>query len=49
VHIAGSIRAVNKKGNAAIFFAIDHCSLELVGIHAAKRGTRFEVIGDNYS
>ena len=31
-----------KEGNAAIFFAIDHCSLEVVGIHAAKRGTRFE-------
>jgi len=27
------------KGNAAIFFAIAHCSLELIGIHAAKRGT----------
>ena len=32
------------KGNAAIFFAIDHCSLELVDIHAAKRGTRFEAL-----
>lgn len=29
------------EGNAAIFFAIDHCSLELADIHAAKRGTRF--------
>ena len=33
-----------KEGNAAIFFAIDHCSLEVVGIHAAKRGTRFEAL-----
>jgi len=33
-----------RKGNAAIFFAIDHCSLEVVGIHAAKRGTRFEAL-----
>ena len=33
-----------EEGNAAIFFAIDHCSLEVVGIHAAKRGTRFEAL-----
>lgn len=32
------------EGNASIFFAIDHCSLELVGIHAARRGTRFEAL-----
>ena len=32
------------EGTASIFFAIDHCSLELVGIHAAKRGTRFEAL-----
>lgn len=32
------------EGVASIFFAIDHCSLELVGIHAAKRGTRFEAL-----
>jgi putative transposase len=31
-------------GQAAIFFAVDHCSLECVGIHAAKRGTRFEAL-----
>jgi transposase InsO family protein len=31
-------------GNASIFFAVDHCSLELVGIHAARRGTRFEAL-----
>lgn len=33
-----------KEGSASIFFAIDHCSLELVGIHAASRGTRFEAL-----
>ena len=33
-----------KEGNASIFFAIDHCSLECVGIHAAKRGTRLEAL-----
>jgi transposase InsO family protein len=32
------------EGTASIFFAIDHCSLEVVGIHAAKRGTRFEAL-----
>ncbi len=35
---------LQEQGNATIFFAIDHCSLELVGIHAAKRGTRFEAL-----
>jgi len=33
-----------KDGQAAIFFAVDHCSLECVGIHAAKPGTRFEAL-----
>lgn len=32
------------EGIASIFFAIDHCSLEVVGIHAAKEGTRFEAL-----
>jgi len=32
------------EGNASIFFAVDHCSLECVGIHAAKRGTRLEAL-----
>ena len=32
------------EGNTSIFFAIDHCSLECVGIHAAARGTRFEAL-----
>ena len=32
------------EGNASIFFAVDHCSLECVGIHAAKHGTRFEAL-----
>ena len=31
-------------GQVAIFFAVDHCSLECTGIHAAKRGTRFEAL-----
>ena len=33
-----------KEGSASVFFAIDHCSLEIAGIHAAKRGTRFEAL-----
>ena len=32
------------EGQAAIFFAVYHCSLECVGIHAAKRGSRFEAL-----
>jgi hypothetical protein len=26
------------------FFAVDHCSMECVGIHVAKRGIRFEAL-----
>jgi Transposase and inactivated derivatives len=33
-----------REGNASIFLAVDHCSLECVGIHAAKCGTRFEAL-----
>ena len=33
-----------EEGQAALFFAVDLCSLECVGIHAAKRGTRFEAL-----
>lgn len=33
-----------QEGQAAIFFAVDHCSMECVGIHAAPRGTRFEAL-----
>ena len=28
----------------AVFVAIDHCSAECVGIHAARRATRFEAL-----
>ena len=28
----------------AVFVAVDHCSAECVGIHAAKRATRFEAL-----
>src|SRR3954454_18712804 len=29
---------------AAVFVALDHCSAECVGIHAAARATRFETL-----
>ena len=32
------------EGHATIFFAIDHFTAECVGIHAARRGTRFEAL-----
>lgn len=32
------------EGQAAIFVAVDHCSAECVGIHAAKYATRFEAL-----
>jgi putative transposase len=32
------------EGQAAVFVAIDHCSAECVGIHAARRATRFEAL-----
>jgi len=37
-------RAVTGEGNAAIFFVIDHCTCECLGIHAARRGPRFEAL-----
>jgi len=32
------------EGNATIFFVVDHCTAECLGIHTARRGTRFEAI-----
>ena len=32
------------EGQASIFVAVDHCSTECVGIHAARRATRFEAL-----
>ena len=31
-------------GQVTIFVAIDHCTAECVGLHAAKYGTRFEAL-----
>ena len=33
-----------QEGQVAIFIAVDHCSAECVGLHAAKQGTRFEAL-----
>jgi transposase InsO family protein len=32
------------EGTATIFVAIDHCTAECIGLHAAKPGTRFEAL-----
>jgi putative transposase len=32
------------EGQAAVFVAVDHCSADCVGIHAALRATRFEAL-----
>jgi putative transposase len=32
------------EGQAAVFVAVDHCSTECVGVHAAHRATRFEAL-----
>ena len=33
-----------EEGQVAVFVAVDHCSAECVGIHAALRGTRHEAL-----
>ena len=35
---------ITGEGQAAVFIAVDHCSVECVGIHAAQRATRFEAL-----
>jgi putative transposase len=35
---------VTGEGQAAVFVAVDHCSAECVGVHAALRATRFEAL-----
>ena len=35
---------ITGEGPAAVFVAVDHCSVECVGIHAAPRATRFEAL-----
>jgi transposase InsO family protein len=33
-----------RDGQVAVFVAVDHCSVECVGLHAAKRADRFEAL-----
>src|SRR5699024_270961 len=33
-----------EQGQVAVFVAVDHCSAECVGIHAARHGTRHEAL-----
>jgi putative transposase len=35
---------ITGQGQVAVFVAVDHCSAECVGIHAAQRATRFEAL-----
>ena len=32
------------EGTACVFVAVDHCTTECIGLHAAKRGNRFEAL-----
>ena len=32
------------EGAACVFVAVDHCTTECIGLHAAKRGNRFEAL-----
>jgi len=32
------------EGQAAVFITVDHCSTECLGIHAARKATRFEAL-----
>lgn len=36
--------ALTGEGQACIFIAVDHCTAEGLGIHAARRGTRYEAL-----
>ncbi len=36
--------AMTGEGQASIFVTVDHCSTECLGIHAARRATRFEAL-----
>ena len=33
-----------RRGPAFVFVAVDHCTAECIGLHAAKHGTRFEAL-----
>jgi transposase InsO family protein len=35
---------ITGEGQVAVFIAVDHCSAECIGIHAARHATRFEAL-----
>jgi putative transposase len=35
---------ITGEGQVAVFIAVDHCSAECIGIHAARRATHFEAL-----
>jgi len=37
-------QTLTREGTATIFIAVDHCTAECIGIHAARRGTRHEAL-----
>jgi transposase InsO family protein len=40
----GTQAFTTEEGAATVFIAVEHCTAECVGIHAAKRGTRYEAL-----
>src|ERR1019366_211105 len=39
-----TLRARVEDGSVTVFVAVDHCTTECVGLHAAKKATRFEAL-----
>ena len=39
-----TLTATIKEGQVTVFVAVDHCTTECVGLHAAKKATRFEAL-----
>lgn len=37
-------QVLTREGTATIFIAVEHCTAECIGIHAARRGTRHEAL-----
>ena len=39
-----TMTATVEDGQVTVFVAVDHCTTECVGLHAAKKATRFEAL-----
>ena len=39
-----TVTATVEQGQVTVFVAVDHCTTECVGLHAAKKATRFEAL-----